>query len=71
MPGTAHRIPNDQTFAKWAVIVCAVRADCQQLVRASHEQDLFAVDLSENHLPVAKPLNWKSVFEVHVGIVGI
>ena len=49
MPGTAHRVIDEQSVGKRGAIVRADGADREQRVSASREQHRFAVRMPEQH----------------------
>ena len=44
MPGTAHRVADDQALGERPVVVRAVRADREELVAAPRQDHLVVVD---------------------------
>ena len=49
MPGTAHRIVDEQPFGKRAAVVRADGADREQLTAATDEEQRFALSVAEQH----------------------
>ena len=44
MPGAAHRLVDDETFGKGAIVMGAMRAYCEDLVSSTREQDGVIAD---------------------------
>jgi hypothetical protein len=49
MPGTTHRVTNQQSIGKRTVVMSAVRTDREGLAPATHQENLFAVNMALNH----------------------
>src|SRR6185437_12100491 len=49
MPGTAHGVPNTQPLGQRAAVMSAGRADSEDLLSATGQQDAFTMGLSCQH----------------------
>ena len=49
MPGTTHRVVDDEALGEWSVIVRAIGADGEQGLATAHEDRLFGFDAPEDH----------------------
>jgi hypothetical protein len=49
MPGTAHRVPDYESFGKWATVVAAYCADGKPLGLAAYEKNRFTSGMSSEH----------------------
>src|SRR2546423_7589336 len=50
VPGTTHSTIHHQTFRQRPAIMCASRADCEEVVATSSDKDCFAKRMPQEHL---------------------
>jgi hypothetical protein len=48
MPGTTHRVANYESIGKRTVVMSAVRTDRESVAPATHQENLFAVNMALN-----------------------
>src|SRR4029077_20954832 len=64
MPGTAHRAIDHQTFGQRAAVMRACRADGEQVITASGDQNRFSKRVTQEHFSLAHVFGLKAFFKI-------
>ena len=64
MPGTPHRVVDDQAVHERPVVVRAVCADRKERITAPSEKNVVGIDAADNHPAVRKIRKWHAALEI-------
>jgi hypothetical protein len=71
MPGTSHRIPDDDSFTEGSAIVRALSANRENLGTKARQKDRLIANVAEEHSFLGNRLDCNSVGEIRSGYIAI
>lgn len=64
MPRASHGVAHYETLGKRPVVMSALCADRKNIVAVTHQDYVFAIDLTEGHRSIRQIANRKSVSKI-------